>query len=372
MSCKNWVMSGFETSLNGSPCRYCDGLSPQYRNASALLVADGLELTLAQGSHLHFALSALSLATPYRSGKALLLRPMLSDKARILIEDKAQVEAIVARRPDFKLMQKAGRATGTKLNFIVALFGLVVALAWSFESILPQALATIIPLKWRIQAGASEEMNFAVLGHQCQNASADGALTKLLSVLATGDAEMPNVSVHIYDLSFVNAFALPGGRIIVSNKLIEQAERPEELAGVLAHEIGHVVHADPETQMIRRLSMNLIYDAFGSSHSSGAIAIMEQLRQSRTAEEAADAYARQIMVAAGVDPIGLRDFFSRLLKHERGGPSGNNALVQFGSMFSTHPVTETRIAKIEPLPDGEKAKQVLDETDWQALRKACN
>ena len=364
-------MSALETSTNGTPCRYCDGLSPQYQNAQAFLRADKLELTLAQGSQLHFALSDLSLATPYRPGKALLLRPMMADKVRILIEDKVQVEAIVARRPDFKLLEKQSYSTGTKLNFIVTLFLVVVALAWSFESVLPHALASIIPLKWRVQAGAAEEMDFAAMGHLCKNASADGAMTKLLSVLASGDGEMPNVSVHVYDLSFVNAFALPGGHIIVSQKLIEQSQRPEELAGVLAHEIGHVVHADPETQMIRRFTLNIIYDAFGSSHSSGAIAIMEQLRQSREAEEAADAYARQTMVAAGVDPIGLKDFFSRMLKRDRGGQSGISALDQLGSMFSTHPVTETRIAKITPLPDGEKPKQVLSQDDWQALRKAC-
>ncbi|MEO9168796.1 MAG: M48 family metallopeptidase [Aestuariivirga sp.] len=347
-------------------------MSQQYQNAKALLQDDRLELSLARGAKLNFALSQLSLATPYRPAKALLLRPTLADKARILIEDRAQVEAIVAQRPDFKQVQKHGYGAGTKFNLVVAVFVVVVALAWSFGSVLPHALATIVPLKWRVQAGASEELEFANLGHLCKNQSADDAMTKLLSVLAAGDADMPDVSVHIYDLSFVNAFALPGGRIIVSHKLIEQAERPEEVAGVLAHEIGHVVHADPETQMIRSFTLNLIYDAFGSSRGSGTIAQMEQFRQSRSAEEAADAYARQIMVTAGVDPIGLKDFFSRMLKQERAGSSGSGALAQFGSMFSTHPGTETRIAKITPLPDGEKPKQVLSQADWLELQKSCD
>ena len=365
-------MSVQDTSLIGTPCRYCDGLSPHYQNATALLRGSELGLTLTRGTQLNFVLSQLNLATPYRPGKALSLRPMLADKVRILIEDSAQVEAILALRPDFKTVQKHGYSTGTKLNFIVTIFAVVVAVAWSFESVLPHALATVAPLKWRVQAGVSEEMDFASLGHICKNNSADDAMTKLLGVLATGDAEMPNVSVHIYDLNFVNAFALPAGRIIVSHKLIEQADRPEEVAGVLAHEIGHVVHADPETQMIRQFTLNLIYDAFGSSRSSGTIGMMEQFRQSRAAEDAADAYARQTMVAAVVDPIGLRDFFSRMLKNERSDQSNTGALAQFGSMFSTHLGTETRIAKIAPLPAGEKPKQVLDEADWRALRKSCD
>jgi Zn-dependent protease with chaperone function len=365
-------MSAQETGLNGSSCQYCDGLSPRYQNAMAILHGEELELNLALGDKVNFALSQLSLATPYRPDKALSLRSSLAGKVRILIEDRAQVEAIMALRPDFKLVQNQGYGTGTKFNLFIAVFGVIVAIVWSFETVLPHALATVAPLSWRVQAGASEEMDFASLGHICQNTSADLAMAKLVGVLATGDAEMPNVSVHIYDLSFVNAFALPGGLIIVSHKLIEQAERPEELAGVLAHEIGHVVHADPETQMIRRFTLNLISDPFGSSHSGGTIAMMEQFRQSRAAEEAADDYARQTMVAAGVDPIGLRDFFSRILKRERGGQSNNGGLAQLGSMFSTHPGTETRMAKIAPLPDGKKPKQVLDEADWQALRKSCN
>ncbi|MEO9167468.1 MAG: M48 family metalloprotease, partial [Aestuariivirga sp.] len=207
-------------------------MSPQYQDATALLLGGELELTLARGAKMSFAVAQLNLATPYRAGKALSLRPILAaSKARVLIEDRAQVDAIMALRPDFEQVQRHGYGAGTKFNLIVAVFVVVVVLAWSFGSVLPHALATIVPLKWRVQAGASEEMDFASLGHLCKNASADGAMTKLLSVLATGDAAMPNVSVHIYDLSFVNAFALPGGRIIVSHKLIEQAERPEEVAG---------------------------------------------------------------------------------------------------------------------------------------------
>ena len=365
-------MSAQEPTLNGSSCQYCDGLSPRYQNARAILHGGELELRLTLEDKVNFALSQLSLATPYRPDKALSLRSSLAHKVRILIEDRAQVEAILALRPDFKLVQNQGYGTGTKFNFLIAIFAVIVVIAWSFQSVLPHALATIVPLKWRVQAGASEETDFASLGHICQNTSADLVMTKLVNVLATGDAEMPNVSVHIYDLSFVNAFALPGGLIIVSHKLIEQAERPEELAGVLAHEIGHVVHADPETQMIRRFTLNLISDPFGSSHSGGTIAMMEQFRQSRAAEEAADDYARQTLIAAGVDPIGLRDFFNRMLKREGGGQSNSSALSQFGSMFSTHPGTETRMAKIIPLPDGKKPKQVLDEADWQTLRKSCN
>src|SRR5665213_604570 len=139
-------MSAQETSLNGSSCQYCDGLSPRYQNAKAILHGAELELSLALGNKVKFALSQLSLATPYRPDKALSLRSSLAHKVRILIEDRAQVEAIMALRPDFKLVQNRGYGTGTKVNFLIAIFAAIVIIAWSFESVLPHALATIAPL----------------------------------------------------------------------------------------------------------------------------------------------------------------------------------------------------------------------------------
>jgi predicted Zn-dependent protease len=95
--------------------------------------------------------------------------------------------------------------------------------------------------------------------------------------------------------------------------------------------------------------------------------VFEELRQSRSAEEAADAYARQVMVAAKIDPLGLKNFFGRMLKRE----PKPGTLGQLGEMLSTHPGTEQRMEKIAPLPDGTLPRPVISDADWQALKKYC-
>ena len=347
------------------PGRYCDGLTPRYLACRLLLRGTVLAVILPGQPALVFDISNLVATAAYQRSRPLALRPLTSEKARILVEDKPLAEAIAALLAAAKADTEAVPHRGRKLELAGGIFAAFVILAWMFDAFLPQQLATMIPLKWRQFVGASKEQNFANLGKKCNSPSAAAAVVKILGTLSHGDAQMPAVEVHIYDLPFVNAFALPGGLIIMSQKLINEAARPEEVAGVLAHEIGHVIHADPEVHMIRDLTTQIFFDAFGSSRSGGTATMIEEFRQSRSAEESADAYARQLMLGAAIDPTGLRDMFNRLLKRE-GSIKG-----AMGSIFSTHPGTETRIEKIGPLPAGVKPRQVLSDADWLALRKAC-
>lgn len=368
-------MSEIETTFETTAGQFCDGLSPRYYPARLRLRGHELDVLPKNQSPLTYSMNSLVVAAPYRTGKPLALSPIGSGKVRILIEDAGLVEAIIARRPDLKLSSARAEQISNKwpkLKIALAVIGAFAGLAWLFDAVLPQRLAYILPLSWRVAAGEAQEQSFADLGSRCNSADAENAMTTLLTVLARGDADMPNVSVHIYDFPFVNAFALPGGRVIFSKKLIDEAERPEEVAGVLAHEIGHVTHADPEAHLIRNFAFQVFYDALGSSKSGGTTSMLEQLRQSRASEEAADAYARKTMLGAQVDPLGLKSMFSRLLKREQASKSNILALGTLDSMFSTHPGTETRIAKIEPLPDTVKAVAVLSDAQWQAMRKPCN
>ena len=62
---------------------------------------------------------------------------------------------------------------------------------------------------------------------------------------------MPPLRVRVYDIPIKNAFALPGGHIVITRGLLREATDPEEVAGLLAHEVGHVARHHPEAQMIR-------------------------------------------------------------------------------------------------------------------------
>lgn len=146
----------------------------------------------------------------------------------------------------------------------------------------------------------------------------------------------------------VNAFALPGGFIYVNRGLIERVDRMDELAGVLGHEIGHVVRRHSVQQLERhggvRLGIAILcgITSFCDSHTArvaidvGGAAWLA--RNSRAAEAEADSEAVANTVRAGISPEGIPALFTVLLsvrEHEPG-------LVQ--TFFGSHPIEEERIA----------------------------
>lgn len=161
----------------------------------------------------------------------------------------------------------------------------------------------------------------------------------------------PDLSYHFYivDTPALNAFALPGGHVYVNRGLIERTRNASELAGILAHEIGHVAarHGaeNLQRQMRTRSMARVMYQlVLGREPLLNQEAIelggaIWQARHSRADEVEADQLAVGYLVGAGVDPRGMLSLFSTLWEEEQRVP-GTAAV----SWFSTHPGTDQRMA----------------------------
>ncbi|PYP81722.1 MAG: peptidase M48 Ste24p [Gemmatimonadetes bacterium] len=156
---------------------------------------------------------------------------------------------------------------------------------------------------------------------------------------------------RIIDSRQVNAFALPGGFIYVNRGLIERAEGLDELAGVLAHEVGHVVLRHSVHQIEKqnktgvavelgcRLTNLCNSDVARAAIQVGGAALFA--RYSRHDEAEADSEAVRLVVNAGIDPTGIPTMFRRLLEERRTSPLGIEAF------FASHPLEEDRIVATE-------------------------
>ena len=161
----------------------------------------------------------------------------------------------------------------------------------------------------------------------------------------------------------VNAVAFPGGQIVVYSGLLAAAGSADEVAGVLAHEISHVLHRDGLRQLISQLGgAAMVRLALGGGDLAGLIAQLgelDQLAYSRGQEQAADATGLQLLAAAGLPPRALPDFFRRLQQQEAAGLPG---------FLSTHPDTAARIAalreQVARLPAGPARPLAID---WKAV-----
>jgi predicted Zn-dependent protease len=163
-------------------------------------------------------------------------------------------------------------------------------------------------------------------------------------------ADPRGIRYHFYVVNsdVVNAFALPGGYVYVNRGLIERADNLSELAGVLAHEVGHVAERHSIEQLQRAQNANLglqvLYGVLLGRNPSGVEQAGIQVGggavfagYGRDAEREADAVGVNYMVRAGYNPIGMATFFEELLQMQQRQPS------RVEQWFSTHPTTQERV-----------------------------
>ncbi len=171
-------------------------------------------------------------------------------------------------------------------------------------------------------------------------------------------------AVRLVKSDLVNAAALPGGTIVVYSGLLAEAGSAEEVAGVLAHEICHVLHRDSLRQLIGRLGSGALLSVVFGGGDLAALAAqageLDQLAYGREQERAADRGGVALLARAGLTPQSLPAFFERL----RARDAGN--LPEF---LSTHPDTAARIAELRrvaaAIPVAEPRPLAID---WAAVR----
>lgn len=238
-------------------------------------------------------------------------------------------------------------------------------------------LATrLVPVSWEVALGeAMRDQVDDLLGKfsdsdrpaECTRALGRASLDRLATRL-TASAESPyEFQVTVLNQEVVNAFALPGGQIVLFQGLLEFVESPEELAGILAHEIGHVTERHVTEKIIESAGLAFFFGVMLGDVGSGGAALagetLVDLAFSRGLEAEADDKALQVLADSGISAKGLGDFFKRL----RGLDLGISPVFE---MLSTHPSHDARAEKIAAA--GNAGGPAMNEKDWWALRDICD
>jgi len=186
----------------------------------------------------------------------------------------------------------------------------------------------------------------------------DPEINRYINVLGDSIARLTNRrdldwQFFIVDSKEVNAFAVPGGFVYVNRGLIERADQMDELAGVLGHEIGHVVRRHTVKQMEKAQGANVgvtlacVLTSICNSQVAGAainvVGGAVFARFSRQDEAQADQEGFDNVVRAGVSPVGMVTMFRKLLEERKARPGAVE------SMFLTHPLEEDRIQAVQAL-----------------------
>jgi len=202
------------------------------------------------------------------------------------------------------------------------------------------------------------------------------ALGRQLASRAPNSGQYPFQFKIVNDKS-INAFALPGGFIYVNRGTFEAAANEAQLAGVVAHEIGHVVLRHGTNQASKAYAaqapLALLGGVLGSNSIGSVIAQLGLgfgvnsllLKNSRDAERQADLMGTQILYDAGYDPRQMAQFFERLQAESKGGGRATE-------FFSDHPNPENRIGNVNnevTKLGGARGNARLDSPDFQEVKR---
>ena len=233
--------------------------------------------------------------------------------------------------------------------WFLAGFAMIALVVSTMMGIMVRSLVARIPAKWEQDLGdarlAELKQDETFIQDPKLLAKLDRAVVPLVAQLSRSQIQY---TFYIMEEPFPNAFALPGGHVIVTTRLLELADRPEELAGVVAHEIAHVTQKHEFRQAISSFGPYLLFKLFAGNRGGllGLLGGSSQLLVSRSFSQEyeleADAVGFQSLVDAHIDPRGLAGMLMKFKAMQRG--MGAEPMIQ---AFSSHPATEKRIRRLE-------------------------
>jgi Zn-dependent protease with chaperone function len=254
--------------------------------------------------------------------------------------------------------------------FAVAVFG-VPAIADRLAPLVPRTVE--YKLGEAVDAQVRAMLDPAGRGEafECGNGESEkagrAALDRLVGRLAATDTLAIPLSIKVVRRTQANAFAIPGGHIYVFEGLIEKAETPDELAGVIAHEIGHVAHRDGTRAVFQAAGLSFLFGmVLGDFVGGGAVVIAArqvlQSSYSREVEKRADRFAVELMKKTGADPHALATMLTRIAGANHPGMK----------ILRDHPETADRVAAITAAAAPNTRGALLDAGEWAALKRICS
>jgi Zn-dependent protease with chaperone function len=192
------------------------------------------------------------------------------------------------------------------------------------------------------------------------------ALARMVGLLEREAALPIPLTIGVVRRKEANAIALPGGHIYVFQGLIARTRTPDELAGVIAHEIGHVAGRDGTRSVLQAAGLSFLFGMLLGDFTGGGVVVIAarsimQSAYSRQVEAAADLYGVALMARINGDARALGRILDRI-----GG-----AVEPGSTIFLDHPQTRDRIAAIDRATPNVALKPILSPEEWAALRRIC-
>jgi len=354
--------------------RWFDGLTAESRDVDIALGPEGLTLTPAEGPPRSWPYGELVLMRGGSRGEPVQLERRSAPVEVLVVHDDRFLDRLRAALPAGTRLSRSGGSPIT-VKVVLALFAAAAALitlcyVWIVPA-LSRFAADRVPEPWERSFGDNVVAQFVPPEDRVAETAVAGpavALHARLAASADGRARDSRLVVTRSDV--VNAFAVPGGTVVVTTGLLRALRTPEELAAVLAHELGHVDAHHPMRAVARQLSLGALMGLVAGDHSalSGVLRTAGELgglAYSRNDERAADDRAMALLARSGISPEALARALESL---SLAAPNLSSA-----SFLSTHPAPRERLDRLRAAAGALAVRprgEAIDVAGWRAMKHA--
>lgn len=252
---------------------------------------------------------------------------------------------------------------------------------WLFVANMPMIsdfVVSFLPKEADVSVGKMAGQYMDKEGVEIHDKEITEPIQQIVDILTEDLDDAWKFDLHVVDADITNAFALPGGYIVVYTGLIKKTERPEQLAGVLAHEISHVTQRHGMQRLVEGAGLALIVDGI-LGNVEGLIALATQVfsvstasAYSREAETEADIEGLRLLAENGVDTQGMVEFF-QILDTD---PEKSEIEDMIPTWIRSHPENQERISHLQATIESQSLPQhevqPLVETlhlEWDAYKE---
>ena len=358
--------------------KFFDGKTAQTHEVSVEITRT--EIRIAQGTKtIKWPVSEVKALSDQARRQGIVLERADQSEERLVLPDNNIAGHLEENLPDLFKRQVSSKMKRRVLFWGGGAVASVFLILFVIIPLLANTLATFIPVQREVAMGnftIKQIENLFVSAKKgqpktCTTPQGQAALDKMIARLTPHFENPYPASVRVMRSPMVNAFAAPGGHVVLFDGLLKDAESPEEVAGVLAHEYGHVINRDPTRLGLRKAGsagiLGLVFGDFAGGFAALALAeAVMNADYSQEAEIEADQFSHEVFAAAGLPSRRLGDFFARL-EAEHGDVEGLLAYI------ASHPELKGReAAAIQADIIGDKTfEPVLTSLEFAALKRIC-
>jgi len=308
-----------------------------------------------------------------RAGGPELARLEIRDQA-LIADIEQHAEALNRKGPTERRLRHRAvlwSVAATTSLVLVAVFGLPI-LAGQIAPHVPLSVERKLGAAIDTQARSMLDQKHGDKPFECGTADAEAAgraaLGILIGRLEQGAGLPIPLNATVIRRNETNAIALPGGHIYVFEGLVTKALSADEVAAVIAHEIGHVAHRDGTRSLLEAAGLSFLFGMLLGDFTGGGLAVIAartvlQSAYSRKVEAAADLYGVGLMGKIGADGHALGTILERIAGQVEPG----------SDLLQDHPQTKDRIAAINAAAAAMPGSRqpALSPPQWAALKRIC-